>query len=98
MEEEEEDVEEVAGNLLVPPPPDTPTSGKKPRKAKANKDDRVPHYHFTDEQEEELCEWYRDNSCLYNRRMSGYRERNRKERLYQEKAASYDPECSGKYY
>ena len=52
-------------------------------------------YTFTEHQEIELAEWYRDQECLYNRRIKSYKSTVMKTRLIEEKAKEFDPECSG---
>ena len=42
---------------------------------------------FSEEEEEELAEWYKENEFLYKRGMKEYKNKSRKDRMYEEKAA-----------
>lgn len=66
---------------------DSPTDGKKRKQ-------RIVSYIFTDGQEKELGEWYREQECLYNRRHKLYKDAQHKRRLYEDKAASLTPKCT----
>lgn len=52
---------------------------------------------FSDEQEKDIGEWFKENECLYDRRHKSYKDAQHKRRLYEEKAASLDPPCTCEY-
>ena len=72
----------------------TPTkdSGKGRKKKK-----RVDPYNFSEEQEIDIGEWYRENECMYDRSNSNYRKTSHKRTLIRKKAATFDPPCSREY-
>ena len=48
------------------------------------------------EQETELGEWYRENPCLYDKKLKSYKDAQAKKALLQEKASRQQPPCSYK--
>ena len=65
------------------------------RKAKKIKKGR-DSYIFTDAQEVNLSEWYKDPELFYNKKLKTYKDTQQKQRLLEEKAASLRPLCTGK--
>ena len=65
--------------------------------AKRARKPKLIGYTFTDQEQEKLADWFRSNECLYNRRHPKYKDTGHKNLLYAEKAAIYDPECTGHY-
>lgn len=57
---------------------------------------RIIPYLFNKEQEEDIAEWYRGHDILYDRRKREYKETDKKNAIYVEKAASLSPQCSVK--
>nr|XP_054764022.1 uncharacterized protein LOC129270727 [Lytechinus pictus]XP_054764023.1 uncharacterized protein LOC129270727 [Lytechinus pictus] len=49
---------------------------------------------WTDGQEEELVEWWKENECLYNSNSRGYLDKSLRERLYQAKAREIGDGCT----
>ncbi|XP_032880831.1 uncharacterized protein LOC116975622 isoform X2 [Amblyraja radiata] len=54
---------------------------------------KVLPFTFSRQQEGELVEWYRQNTILYDKEHEDYRMREKKNKLFQEKAKEY-PDCS----
>ena len=54
-------------------------------------------YLFTDEQEVELAEFYKENNLFYNKKVRAYMDSEKKKRLLEEKAASMSPPCTGEH-
>jgi hypothetical protein len=67
--------------------------GDSPKDSKKRKP-RIVSYIFSDEQEKDICEWFKEEECLYNRRHKLYKDSQHKRRLYEEKASSLDPPCT----
>lgn len=83
------DQPEIVDIQLPPPPPrEEPTTKRRKR---------TQPYSFTEQQEQELAEWYRDQEMLYNRRIKEYKEVVRKKALLTSKGESYDPPCTCEY-
>ena len=96
----EADSEPEVQLLVVPPPPsrsrpETPAEESAPS-SQTKKRPRTPRYLFTDEQEKDIGEWFRENECLYNRRLNAYKDAKKKQRLLEEKAATI-PDCTCEY-
>lgn len=60
------------------------------------KEGRSSWYIFSDSQEVELAEFYRENELFYNKKLKSYKDSGKKRRLLEEKAASIDPPCTCK--
>ena len=58
---------------------------------------RIVPYPFTLEQEMELADWFRGHELLYNKKLREFKNASKKKRLYEEKAATFDPPCSCEY-
>jgi hypothetical protein len=97
-EPESDDVQSVEDETFEADPievegeADSPKDSSKDKKRKP----RITSYVFTDEQEKDLGEWYREHECLYNRRHKLYKDSKHKQRLYIEKAESLTPKCTCK--
>ena len=84
-----EDTEiDVAANSDEDDVSTTPTSGKKKS--------RIIPYNFSDEQENDLVEWFRGHECLYNKKLKDFKNVTLKNRIYEEKVASLTPHCTCK--
>ena len=46
--------------------------------------------------EQDVADWFKANEIFYNKSLRAYRDNKRKERLYEEKAATLTTECTGK--
>lgn len=57
---------------------------------------RIVSYIFSEEQEKDIGEWFREHECLYNRRHKLYKDAAHKHMLYAEKAQSLTPKCTCK--
>jgi hypothetical protein len=91
--QETQDIDILPGSQMSKTPP-TPT-------LTANKDKRrqnIKSYIFTDQQEVDLADWYRDNPILYNRRDKNYKRTTMKDTLYEEKCKTFQPPCTGECY
>ncbi|XP_033122083.1 uncharacterized protein LOC117121088, partial [Anneissia japonica] len=77
-----------------PPPSAVDTSSERPEDSKKKKRERA--YAFTEQEEAAIGEWYCDNSCLYNKRHRDFKNADKKRRLMEEKANSFDPPCTYK--
>ena len=49
---------------------------------------------LTEEQEQDVADWYRENEVLYNKCKKGYRDNKLKMTLFEEKASSLGPRCT----
>ena len=87
--EEEQQVDDPA------PSTSSSTQAKKKRReapaAPAAKQRRT-YYHIPQDKEMDLAEWYREQEFLYNKKLRAYRDRDRKARAWEDKAASLDIE------
>eukprot|EP00057_Strongylocentrotus_purpuratus_P021220 XP_011675694.1 PREDICTED: uncharacterized protein LOC105443788 [Strongylocentrotus purpuratus] len=85
---------------VTTPQPSEPTLEKAIKRQPSNqpcpKRKKTPALHLSEEQEQDVADWYRSHELLYNRRMKEYKQANMKTRLYEEKAASLDPPCTAK--
>jgi hypothetical protein len=70
----------------------TSQSSKKDRKRQPN----IKAYIFSDCQEQDLADWYKDHPVLYNRRDKNYKRTAMKDVLYSDKCKTFDPNCTGK--
>ena len=91
IEEEEQQVDE--------PPPSTSSSTQQQAKKKRREAPAAPaakqrrtYYHIPQDKEMDLAEWYREQEFLYNKKLRAYRDRDRKARAWEDKAASLDIE------
>lgn len=55
---------------------------------------RMP-LNLTEDQEQDVADWYRDHEILYNRRLKEYKDTKAKMHLFEKKAASMEPICTG---
>lgn len=63
------------------------------RKRRPNKQ----KYRFSTNEEKALIEWIKDQTALYDTTCDAYKKAGLKKRLYDERAATYTPTCTGKY-
>ena len=75
-----------------PPPPDPDTEFLQPC------EDTLSKYLFTEAQESDLAEFYREHEIFYNKKVNAYKDAAKKRRLMEEKAASMTPPCTCKYF
>ena len=54
-------------------------------------------YIFSDDQEAELAEWYQQHPLFYNKKLKDYKNMQKKQRLFEEKATEMDWPCTGKF-
>ena len=87
------------------PPPKSPSTTETDMQPSINPSDaessqpkkgRTTWYIFSDSQEVELAEFYRENELFYNKKLKSYKDSGKKRRLLEEKAASIDPPCTCK--
>ena len=52
---------------------------------------------FSDDQEAELAEWYQQHPLFYNKKLKDYKNIQKKQRLFEEKATKMDSPCTGKF-
>ena len=72
------------------------TSSTQPTKKKRKEDPAAPavgkqrrtYYHIPQDKEADLAEWYREQEFLYNKKLRAYRDRERKAKAWENKAAS----------
>ena len=58
---------------------------------------RQVNFVFTPAQERELAEWYRAYPLFYDKKNLFYKDVDKKKRIMQRKARTFDPPCSCKY-
>ena len=59
---------------------------------------RIVNYQFTEEQEIELAQFYKDHPVFYNKKVRDFMNTTKKKAILQEKAAEFkDPPCSCKW-
>jgi len=88
-----------------PPPPPSPSKSLQSSGSHADGEDLGQHrkrrdkLFLTEEQEQDVAEWYQAHEVLYNKARKEYKDVKMKSRLYEDKAASLnvDPCCTGMY-
>uniref|UniRef100_UPI00358EE98D uncharacterized protein n=1 Tax=Myxine glutinosa TaxID=7769 RepID=UPI00358EE98D len=73
---------------------DDPEEGGQTTQGPKKKRTRGSTYIFTDRQEVDLAEWYRENECFYNKKLKAFKNTEMKRRLLEEKAARLEPPCT----
>ena len=92
---EEEEEEQGDDDEVEPPAAVQPTA--QPIQTKRKRQKKTEAYPFSVEQENDIGEWYRDNEILYNKRHQDFKNTEKKNKLFEDKAASLDPPCTRKY-
>ena len=65
--------------------------------ASQSKRKRAAVYIFSETQEMELAEFYKENELFYNKKLKDYKNSANKKRIMEEQAATLDPPCTCKY-